>query len=281
VIDIDIIPRAQWGAPPAHAPFIHMPSDHLWLHHTAGPQEGYWGMRELRRYTMNEGYDDIPYSFVVDPEGLIFEARGAGRDSGATGGDNSNSHAICIMGNYHIRPVPWAAKEATARLSAYGFQRGWWRTPTLTGGHRDVRGTTVCPGNYAYASIPEINSMATKILAADSLPPFIPVIKVATQTGGKELDMNKIKGKIITTKHIGLGQHVGVWDAGIGNLVECQATIHGPAPKQAGGTDSLWEPSIGATVRAQCRGPKVVVTVSTPKWKIGDAPVAVHVLAMV
>lgn len=280
-IEIDIKSRPYWGAPPSPAESISMPSLELWLHHTAGNQNGIAGMLELRNYALHhptENYIDIPYNFLISPDGVIFEARGPGKQSGATEGHNPISHAICVMGNYEINPVPPAVINSCARLVAYGYQQGWWKYPRFDGGHKDASNNfTQCPGRFLEEKIPEINALALALLSQDEKPDSTPI-----QTGGKEVNLMKSKAQLISTKHYGFGQHVGIWDTKMRNLASCQATIHGPSPKIADpkSQDDLWGWTIGATVRAQVRGTKIVVTVSTPNWKPGHPVPLVHVLAL-
>lgn len=167
-VNIRIVRRVEWGAPQATpAAKISTPTREVWLHHTAGSEVGADGMRKLRSYAMNnhnENYVDINYSFVISPEGTIYEARGAGRDSAATSHHNQISHAICVMGNYEYSTPSANVIHSIATLLAYGAQERWWSAPRLTGGHRDASGNaTACPGRNLYAKIPEINSLAQRI----------------------------------------------------------------------------------------------------------------------
>ena len=203
-IKINIISRGSWGAPPTPAAKISTPTREVWLHHTAGNESGADGMRKLRSYAMNnhnEGFVDINYSFVIDPSGAIYEARGAGRDSASTVGHNQISHAICVMGNYEISTPSVAVIRSIATLLAHGAQQGWWKTPRLTGGHRDASGnSTACPGKNLYAKIPEINLLAQMIFEGRAsgnsvapprdTPQRHPIIKIGSR-GNAVVDCQK------------------------------------------------------------------------------------------
>lgn len=177
-----IINRAQWGANPVLTPAGHIPtpSRELWLHHTAGEQFDEAGMRMLQSFTLHrpdEHYVDLEYTFVVDHQDCrIFESRGPGHDSAATGGHNSISHAICVMGNFEIDEPSGQLIETLANLVAWGYEQGWWPLG-FTGGHRDASGnSTACPGDHLEAKIPTINTRAVAIhQGAPPTPPAPPI----------------------------------------------------------------------------------------------------------
>lgn len=158
---VDIISRQNWGArPPRRRSTIPVPTPELWLHHTAGNHSGAAGVRSIQNFHMDiRGWSDIAYSYIVDRQTFeVFEGRGAGILGGHTFGRNSISHAICVMGNFEISPVPQALVNRVAELVAHGHGNGWWPA-MLTGGHRDVRATS-CPGENLYVRIDEINRRA-------------------------------------------------------------------------------------------------------------------------
>ena len=189
-----ITARAQWGANPLVTPAspIGMPSKELWLHHSAGEQFGAAGMRMLQQFTLHRQdahYVDLEYTFVVDHQSCeIFESRGPGKNTAATGGHNDVSHAICVMGNFQTDPVNPNLVETLANLVAYGFEQGWWPLG-FTGGHRDASGnSTACPGDHLEQVIPAVNARAVAIHApttpkvAPMYDPPLPIVAVLQQT---------------------------------------------------------------------------------------------------
>lgn len=147
---VTIVSRQQWRAQPARSRHvIETPTAELWLHHFASEHHGPVGMRAIQQYHMDSrGWSDIAYSFCVDDNGDIYEGRGVGIAGGHTKGRNTVSHAICLMGNFHQRPVPRSAMQSVAALAAHGIDRGWWTS--WTSGHRNAPGaSTSCPGDYA------------------------------------------------------------------------------------------------------------------------------------
>lgn len=167
-----IITRAEWGAAPAkHRTYIATPTPRLWLHHTAGALDaggnGVWwdDVRGIQDFHMRpksqggRGWSDIAYSFLVGG-GQIFEGRGVGIAGGHTAGDNTLSHAICLIGDYTWMTPKQADLEAIAWLIAHGREHGWWGD--LTGPHRDAPGAaTQCCGRNLIDKIPDLRRMAT------------------------------------------------------------------------------------------------------------------------
>ena len=157
-----IVSRAEWGArSPKSRSKISLPTPRLWIHHTAGNERGAAGMRSIQNTHMDDPkfkFADIGYSFVVDnADGKIFEGRGAGIQGAHTEGDNSKSHAICVMGNFmNIQPSTKAIDSIVA-LAKHGREQGWW-TPTC-GGHRQApAASTECPGDKLFAKLDEIQT---------------------------------------------------------------------------------------------------------------------------
>ncbi len=167
-----IITRAEWNARPPKTPprTITAPSPDLWLHHAAVallPDDDSLSDADMRRvrsiqnYHMDvRGWNDIAYNFLLDPDGHVFEGRGAGIRGAHTAGHNTTSHAICVMGNYNTQIPEDDLLSKIAEFIVYGHGQGWW-PDQLTGGHRDASGaSTSCPGTHLYSQIPEINRRA-------------------------------------------------------------------------------------------------------------------------
>lgn len=164
-----IVSRSGWGAaPPEHDPNpIPTPTPRLWVHHTGGSERGAAGVRAIQRYHQDsKGWNDIAYSFLIDPDGTIYEGRGAGISGAHTEGDNDESHAICLMGNFEGAEPTVQALTSLVALARHGQDRGWW-VPTL-GGHRDAPGAqTACPGHHLYKLLPR----ARQLVAAEPTNP--------------------------------------------------------------------------------------------------------------
>lgn len=170
-----IITREVWGARPPRARHpIPVPTPKLYLHHAAGgvvagddtvSDADLRRIRSIQNYHMDvRGWSDIAYSYLTDPDGNVFEGRGHGIAGGHTAGQNTVSHAICVMGNYETQKPEEELLERIAALVVLGHQSGWW-PPGITGGHRDAPGaSTSCPGRYLYREIPTINQKVRELM---------------------------------------------------------------------------------------------------------------------
>jgi hypothetical protein len=132
----------------------------VWLHHTVtGAVNGTAIIREVEAIGEARFGTGISYTWLVTPDGSVYEGHSPGRMGTHTGGRNSIARAICWVGNYDIVQPTTAQVEATAWLLQEAHRRGWIRVPRLNGGHRDLK-ATACPGKNAYALIGRINSLA-------------------------------------------------------------------------------------------------------------------------
>ncbi len=200
----NIISRAQWGADESMRcpnPVYDEGVKAAVIHHTAGsndysPQDSAGIVRSIYAYhTKTLGWCDIAYNALVDRYGQIFEGRAGGItkpvEGSHTGGFNKDTWGVALMGNYDVDPPTPIQMRAVGRLlgwrlamdkvdphgtvtltSAGGsftrFPVG--ATPTLPTvfTHRDV-GNTDCPGNAAYAAMPELRDIAARFNEPPSL----------------------------------------------------------------------------------------------------------------
>ncbi|HST65680.1 MAG TPA: N-acetylmuramoyl-L-alanine amidase, partial [Mycobacteriales bacterium] len=196
-----IMTRAQWGADPKlmgwdpeYAPSIKAG----FLHHTAGTNSYASAdvpaiLRSIYVFhSRTRGWGDIGYNFLVDRFGRTWEGRYGGVDStvvGAhTGGFNSGTFGVAMMGDFQTAAVPAATTAAVEAVFAWKFAR-WKVDPTGTvrltsggggtskyaagvvvtkntlSGHRDV-GNTECPGDRGYALLPTIRAKVKSLIGA-------------------------------------------------------------------------------------------------------------------
>jgi N-acetylmuramoyl-L-alanine amidase-like protein len=157
---VAIVSRAQWSArTPEARRQIAIPTPRLWIHHSADSARGAAGMRSIQNFHMDtRGYADIGYSFLVDnADGTIFEGRGVGIQGAHTLGDNTKSHAICVMGNFeNVQPSAQAIASIVA-LARHGREKGWW-VPTCHGHREAPMASTACPGAHLFARLGEIRT---------------------------------------------------------------------------------------------------------------------------
>jgi len=155
-LESTIIPQSGWGG----TPFAGEARTHrirfITLHHGGvlydGAQPAPENLRNLQNWSRSEKkWIDIPYHYMVDLEGKIYEAR----DIDYPGDTNTNydpaGHAlICVMGNYEEQVPNRQQLDAVASLMAFLVAR--YDVPlSRIGGHLDHAKGTVCPGKNLYA----------------------------------------------------------------------------------------------------------------------------------
>ena len=209
----DIITRAEWGADESLRDQNLAMSRTIkasFVHHTAGSNaytraEAPAVVRGLLAYSTGSiGYADIPYNFLVDKFGRIYEGRagsitGAVRQ-GATGGFNPDTMSVVAMGNFVSKAAPDVMVDGIARilafrLSAYHrnpmgtkvlvaedgssrYSAGDKATFNVISGHRDA-GYTACPGTRLYKRLPEIRSTVKRLMGANFVEPTLSTHRVA------------------------------------------------------------------------------------------------------
>jgi N-acetylmuramoyl-L-alanine amidase len=169
------------------------------VHHTAGgnhysPSDVPKIIRGVYAFhTRVRGWSDVGYNFLVDRFGRIWEGRAGGIERAVlgahTGGFNSHSFGVAVLGNFvHARPTP-ATLHAIERVIAWKFSHygdspglnpdsdttlvsagggtdRWRRGRTVNfiriSGHRDA-GATECPGRYLYAKLDEIRQRVAEL----------------------------------------------------------------------------------------------------------------------
>ena len=187
------------------------------LHHTAG-KNGYSRaqvpgiIRGDFAYHLSRGWNDIGYNVLVDRFGRAWEGRGGGLDKailGAhTGGFNTDTFGVSVLGNLDVARPSAATVEAIARVMAWKLDahhrdplgstvltaRGAdgttsrykdgtrVRMPTILG-HRNV-GQTACPGKYLYPYLPAIRRRAAAIMKAGLLEPRLSAAERVYRGGG-------------------------------------------------------------------------------------------------
>lgn len=165
---MEIIQREQWGARHADGSANRaLPVSEAWLHHsvTIAPDllppydDEYQAMRTLESIGQQRFGRGISYTFCVMPNGRVYEGHSVNRIGAHTGGRNTGSIGICLVGNYQANAMSDALVHSVAALLRHCAKQRWLTSPRLNGGHRDVKATG-CPGDSAYRQISRINTLA-------------------------------------------------------------------------------------------------------------------------
>jgi hypothetical protein len=229
------VSRAEWGADESYRfrtdgtekwkPTFYS-TKKLIVHHTvtqnADPDPAGTVRAIYRYHAIDRGYGDIAYNFLVDEQGRVYkgrysgpggtapdtptgeDSRGFGVTAAHTGGWNSGTMGISLLGTFVSVPPTSTARQALIDHLAWEAERhgldplattthinpvdGKTKTVANISGHRDW-GSTACPGGVLYADLPNIrNEAAAKVgptpeplIPQDSRAPRIK--KVAADAG--------------------------------------------------------------------------------------------------
>ena len=189
--------REDWGCPDGEDAKAWRPAyttvTHAVVHHTAGSNNVANWEAEVRSiwqlHTFTNGWGDIGYNYLIDPNGVVYEGRAGG--FGAIGAHfscrNTNTVGISMMGTFtSVAPTQAAINslkkllaELTTRnnIDPLGFALhvpSQLLVPTIMT-HRDGNAayptvtctTTECPGNVLYSMMPAIRTDVATIRAAN------------------------------------------------------------------------------------------------------------------
>lgn len=146
---------------------------HLIVHHSAGANTSsnfsaivayYWDL-----HVNTNGWSDIGYNWLIDPNGIVYEGRGSGNTGAHFSCLNSGTLGLCYIGNYQNTAVPTPGLQSLAELLLYeACQNGIDPADSSIhsssqlqlrhiSGHRDANSATVgcpkgtaCPGQVLY-----------------------------------------------------------------------------------------------------------------------------------
>ncbi|KAM4695627.1 peptidoglycan recognition protein 1-like [Rhinophrynus dorsalis] len=154
-----IIPRSSWlASKPKCSSKLQTPVQYVFIHHTAGIGCAGDMLCRVRvkgiqvMHMVKNGWCDIGYSFLVAPNGNIYEGVGWNTVGAHTKGYNSRGYGISFIGTYTNNNPTAAAQNAAKQLIACGVRRNLIKSNYVLKGHRNV-GDTECPGNAFYKTI--------------------------------------------------------------------------------------------------------------------------------
>ncbi|MEN0046380.1 MAG: N-acetylmuramoyl-L-alanine amidase [Bacteroidota bacterium] len=138
---------------------------HLIVHHSAGVNTANdWSavVRSIWDFHVNtRGWDDVGYNWLIDPNGVIYEGRGADLIGAHFCGRNTNTEGICLLGDFTgITPTQDAFNKLVQFLAWKSCDQNLYpidrirhapsnATLLQVSGHRDGC-NTACPGNSFY-----------------------------------------------------------------------------------------------------------------------------------
>jgi uncharacterized lipoprotein YddW (UPF0748 family) len=155
-VEAAIVPAAQWGStPPDPARAKPHAIQRITLHHQGeayakdrDPREYLRALQQWSRSARN--WSDIPYHYVIDLQGGIYEARPLGVAGDTNTRYDTGGHALIqVVGNHDVvEPTP-AQLEGVVQLMSWLAIRHQLTEKEIAG-HRDFANDTVCPGKNLY-----------------------------------------------------------------------------------------------------------------------------------
>ena len=160
-----IYSRVEWGARQAREMAEQGPPKESFLHHSDDPDGLKFNtlakqkqkVRDIQNFHMDtREWSDIAYHFIVFQPVIgtamrarAFEGRRLRFTPAAQLGHNTDTLAICVVGNYE--------HEDVRRNTRYAIEQIIKRYPSVKtlGGHKDIVSTD-CPGKNLYTEIPLI-----------------------------------------------------------------------------------------------------------------------------
>lgn len=146
-----VVSAATWGSQPWPFPpgYEHVP-ERIVIHHAGvvwtGEREPVETMRRLQSWCQRErGWRDVPYHFLIAPDGTVFEGRPLRyRPDSNTNFDTNGCINVEFFGDFEQQRVSSAQLESAARLIAW-LRHSYDLNTTPLRSHADLA-ETVCPG---------------------------------------------------------------------------------------------------------------------------------------
>lgn len=151
-----IISKLEWGGGESSGTMkSHFPVS-LTVHHEGSPkpltpsQDPKQLLQNLQNYGWSQkGWPDLPYHFLIDLQGNIYEGRDAMKVGDTnTSYDPSGKLLVTIMGNTNIQAPTKAQLDAMTSLMAWAADY-YNIDPATIKGHLEYT-QTACPGKYLY-----------------------------------------------------------------------------------------------------------------------------------
>jgi hypothetical protein len=165
--------RSTWGARAAKSAPSYTTVNFLVVHHEFGSNTSTdWAarVRSVQNFHMDSnGWADIAYNYLVDPNGVAYEGRGGGENvvGAHLCAKNTNTMGVCMLGNFtSVKPtnnaeytlkriLAWKANQRSLNVLGTGFHVD--RTIYKISGHRSSCSTD-CPGTSLFNELPRIRN---------------------------------------------------------------------------------------------------------------------------
>jgi len=153
--DLNVIKRADWGWVPMDSTIAEHKIDKITIHHGGVEftmeKDAVQSVRNLQSWSRSEKkWIDIPYHFMIDLDGNIFEARPINYPGATNTEYDPTNHALIeVMGNYEIQVINQEQLDAVVNLTTFLVEE--FNVPLENiKGHKDYSKITDCPGKDLY-----------------------------------------------------------------------------------------------------------------------------------
>lgn len=154
----EILPRSSWNALPPKEYKKQVPV-RITIHHEGTKLEmtddAAKKISAIQRWGMGpeKNWADIPYHFLIAPNGTIYEGRDVFTVGETSTEYNPEGHLlICCLGNLEVQPLPQQQLNALIKLAAYASKKYSISVDSIAS-HRDYSKQTTCPGKNLYPYI--------------------------------------------------------------------------------------------------------------------------------
>jgi hypothetical protein len=169
------INRTGWGCTQGAISYSYTTVTHLIIHHSAGSNtSSNWPAVVLsiwNSHVNTNGWADIGYNWLIDPNGQLYEGRGGGNNVVGAHfcGFNTGTMGTCMLGTYTSQNITDTARKKLIQILAWKscnssinpIGTAFHATSNLTlnriSGHRDGCATD-CPGNFLYQNLPALRT---------------------------------------------------------------------------------------------------------------------------
>jgi uncharacterized lipoprotein YddW (UPF0748 family) len=155
-VEAAIVPASEWGSIPGDPAKAKPHSiQRITLHHQgdtyAKDRDPREYLRALQKWSRSaRPWWDIPYHYVIDLQGRIYETRPLGVAGDTNTRYDTTGHALIeAVGNLdEVEPTPAQLEAVVQLMSLLAIRNGL--TEEAIAGHRDFAADTVCPGRNLY-----------------------------------------------------------------------------------------------------------------------------------
>lgn len=151
---LNVIEREEWGSKPLEKALPEHEISKITIHHGGvefgEDQDPVKEIRNLQAWSRSEkDWIDIPYHFMIDLDGKIYEARPINYPGATNTTYDPTGHALIeVMGNYEVQTLSQKQLKSVIDLAAFLAQK--YNVPSDNiKGHKDYA-ETLCPGKDLY-----------------------------------------------------------------------------------------------------------------------------------